>query len=233
MSAPRKWLRSFRFAYEGLIYALSTQRNMKFHFTAALIVLLLALFFDLSRLDILFIILAITLILVAELINTAIEKAVDLAMPELHPIAKIAKDVAAGAVLVTAIFAVVVGLIVFFEPINQLLTHSREHAQTVSVDAIWLFAGLVVLSVIMLQTRFSKKRKSLQPSLFAALSFSLATMIVLYASELFVGLLALALSLITVTVLYEKTERSFSSLLFGGLIGLVITVLAYFLVQSM
>lgn len=232
MSAPRKWLRSFRFAYEGLIYALSTQRNMKFHFTAALSVLLLALFFDLSRLDILFIVLAITLIVVTELINTAIEKAVDLAMPDVHPIAKIAKDVAAAAVLVTAFFAVVVGLIVFFEPINDLLSHSREHAQTVSVDAIWLFAGLVILSVIIIQTRFSKKRKSVQPSLFSALSFSLSTMIVLYASELFVGLLALALNAVTVIVLYEKTERSFPALLFGGFIGMAITVLAYFLVQS-
>lgn len=232
MSAPRKWLRSFRYAYEGLIYALSTQRNMKFHFIAALSVLLLALFFDLSRLEILFIILAITLILVTELVNTAIERAVDLAMPDLHPIAKIAKDVAAAAVLVTAIFAVIVGLIVFFEPINSLLSHSREHSQSVSVDAIWLFAGLVVLSVIIIQTRFTKKRKNQQPSLLAALSFSLSTMIVLYASELFVGLLAFALSLVTVTVLYEKTERSFASLLLGGLIGVVITALAYFLVQS-
>lgn len=235
MSGPRRWLRSFRFAYEGLIYALSTERNMKFHFMTALIVLLLALFFKLSKLEILFIILAIILIVIAELFNTALEKAVDLAMPHQHPIAKIAKDVAAAAVLVTAVFAVAVGLIVFYEPVNALLTEARDQAKTVSVsvESLLIFVCLVTLIVIVIQTRFTKRRINWRPSIIAALAFSMATMMVLYATELIVGLLACALCALIVMVLFEKTDRSFASLLLGGVIGSVLTLFAYLFMQSL
>ena len=109
----RKWLRSFRFAYEGILYTLRSQKNMKFHFAASFLVFLLALYFELAKTELLFVLLAVTLILVTELINTAIEKTVDLAMPEQHPLAKIAKDVAAAAVLVASVFACIVGFIIF------------------------------------------------------------------------------------------------------------------------
>jgi diacylglycerol kinase len=229
----RNWLRNFRFAYEGLIYALSTQRNMKFHFIAAFIVLILALFFSLSKLEILFIILAIALIMVAELFNTAIEKAVDLAMPDQHPVAKIAKDVAAAAVLVTAVFALAVGMIVFYEPVNQLLHRVRQHANPASVGTIWVFTALVMLSMVVIHTRFSKHSKVIRPSLISALSFSISTVMVLYVPVMLVGLLSCTLSLLVITILYEKTTRSFTSLIFGGIIGSVITVLAFYLVQSL
>ncbi len=104
MNDAQKWLRSFRYAYEGVKYALFTQHNMRFHFLASFGVLLAALLLSLSKLEVLFLLLAITLMIVTELINTAVEKTVDLAMPDRHPLAKIAKDVAAAAVLVSAVF---------------------------------------------------------------------------------------------------------------------------------
>jgi diacylglycerol kinase len=228
----RKWLRSFRYAYEGLIYALSTQRNMKFHFSISFLVLILALFFDLSKMEILFIMLAITLIIVAELLNTAIEKAVDLAMPDQHPVAKIAKDVAAAAVLVTAVFAVAVGMIVFYEPFGQLLHNVRTHANPTSVGTIWIFTALVLLSMVVIHTRFSKKRNVLRPSLISALSFSISTLMILYVPTLIVGLLACSLSFLVLIILYEKTNRSFNALWIGGLIGSLITFLVFYLLQS-
>lgn len=231
MNAPRKWLRSFRFAYEGLLYALSTQRNMKFHFTAALAVLLLALLFDLSKLEILFIILAITLIVMAELLNTAIEKTVDLAMPKQHPIAKIAKDVAAAAVLVSAVFAIAVGMIVFFEPVNELFRSGKQIIAPNSINMVWLFVAIVVVSVTALQTRFSKKRQRIRPSLISAISFAISTLMIIFSPQLIVGLLAFSLSLLNLLLLYEKTERSFVSLLLGGFIGTAITVLINVLLQ--
>ncbi len=232
MKETRSWLRSFRYAYEGLIYALSSQRNMKFHFTVAFIVLILALVLNLSTLEILFIILAITLILVTELLNTAIEKAVDLAMPEQHPIAKIAKDVAAASVLVTAVFAVAVGMIVFYKPMTLLFSDVREQSQMTSVDTFWIFIAIVLLSMVVIHTRFTKNKRFIKPSLISALSFSISTLMMLYVPALIVGLLAYSLSLLIVIILYEKTNRSFASLLFGGLIGSMITFLAFYLVQS-
>lgn len=114
-------LRSFKYALAGIAYAIKTQTNMRVHVTAALLVILAAVLLQISARDWLFLLLAVTLVITTELINTALEAVVDLASPEIHPLAKIAKDTAAGAVLVTAAFAVIVGIIVFYEPLLKLM----------------------------------------------------------------------------------------------------------------
>ncbi|MHA0855800.1 diacylglycerol kinase family protein [Paenibacillus sp. CMAA1364] len=112
---------SFSYAVDGIIYAWRTQRNIRIHGVAAVIVLLLASLFALSPMRWLFLLLAITLVIAAELFNTAIEAVVDLVSIDHHPLAKVAKDTAAGAVFITAVFAVVVGIVVFYRPIIELL----------------------------------------------------------------------------------------------------------------
>ena len=90
-----------------------TERNMKIHLVVAVLVLTLSGFLRLAWAEFLWVALAIALVLVAEGFNTAIEKVVDLVSPDFHPLAGTAKDVAAGAVLVAAGFAVVVGVVIF------------------------------------------------------------------------------------------------------------------------
>jgi diacylglycerol kinase len=223
----RKWRRSFRYAYEGIKYALDTQRNMKFHFFVAFIVLIAALFIHLPKTDILFILLAVTLMIVTELINTAVEKAVDLAMPDQHPLAKIAKDVAAASVLVSAVFAVVVGLIVFYEPVDQLFRHVKDTNNQVSAGSIWLLIALVILSVIVIETRFADKGKFVRPSLLTAVAFAIAALIALLVSNTLIALLAFILAVIILIILYDKKKRAFPALLLGAIIGIAVTVLAY------
>lgn len=222
----RKWRRSFRYAYEGIKYALDTQRNMKFHFCVAFLVLLAALFARLPKTDILFILLAVTLMIVTELINTAVEKTVDLAMPERHPLAKIAKDVAAASVLVSAGFAVIVGMIVFYEPIDQLLRESKTQDTQVSAGTIWILISLVILTVIVIETRFSDKGKLVRPSLLTAIAFSISTVIVIFVSQTIVALLAYTLAALIFIMLYDKKTRPFPALFLGALIGTVVTILA-------
>ncbi|NOV03478.1 diacylglycerol kinase family protein [Paenibacillus planticolens] len=222
----RKWRRSFRYAYEGIKYALDTQRNMKFHFCVAFLVLLAALFARLPKTDILFILLAVTLMIVTELINTAVEKTVDLAMPDRHPLAKIAKDVAAASVLVSAGFAVVVGMIVFYEPIDQLLRESGIRHSQVSAGTIWLLIALVILTVIVIETRFSDKGKLVRPSLLTAVAFSIATVIAIFVSQTIVALLAYTLAALIFIMLYDKKTRPFPALFLGALIGAAVTILA-------
>jgi diacylglycerol kinase len=231
---PRvKWHRSFRYAYEGVKYALSTQRNMKFHFFAAFVVLLLALYFRLPKLEILFILLAVTMMIVTELINTAIEKAVDLAMPDRHPVAKIAKDVAAASVLVSAAFAAMVGMIIFYEPIDRLFRNVRAaEGHAFSAAMVWILLSLVVLTVIVVETRFSLKGSRIHFSLLAAVAFAVSTFITCYVTVTFVGLLAYLLSFLVMFVLYDKRSRSFASLISGGVIGSFVAVLAYYLVYA-
>ena len=101
--------RSFRFAFGGVGYCLRTQRNFRIHTLAAAAVLIAGLLLRLAALEWAVLALTVTLVLAAEMLNTVVEAAVDLASPGYQPLAKVAKDVAAGAVLVTAIGAVVVG----------------------------------------------------------------------------------------------------------------------------
>jgi diacylglycerol kinase len=223
----RKWRRSFRYAYEGIKYALDTQRNMKFHFCVAFLVLLAALFFQLPKTDILFILLAVTLMIVTELINTAVEKTVDLAMPDRHPLAKIAKDVAAASVLVSAGFAVIVGMIVFYEPIDRWFRKSKLQDTPVSAGTIWLLIALVILTVIVIETRFSDKGKLVRPSLLAAIAFAASTVITIFVDLTIVALLAYTLSALIIMILYDKKTRPFPALILGAMIGAVVTILAF------
>ena len=116
MITPRRApsiIESFNFAIEGIIHVLRTQRNMRIHFVVAVLVLVLALALDVSRLELIALLLAIAFVLIAEMINTAIEAAVDVASTSFDPMAKLAKDIGAGAVLIAAINAIAVGYLVF------------------------------------------------------------------------------------------------------------------------
>jgi diacylglycerol kinase len=112
-SAATRTLRSFGFAARGLAYMVRTQSNARVHLVATLLVVGLGFWFPLSFLEWALILAAIALVWTAEAFNTAIEAVVDLVSPERHPLAKAAKDVAAGAVLIAALFAVTVGALVF------------------------------------------------------------------------------------------------------------------------
>jgi undecaprenol kinase len=108
-----KLLHSFSLAFSGILYTIRHERNMKIHCTAAILVIMLSFYFQLSAVEWIFILLAIGGVFSFELINTAIERTVDLITEDFHPLAKQAKDIAAGAVLVYAILSVVIGCIIF------------------------------------------------------------------------------------------------------------------------
>ncbi len=108
----RHRLKSFSFALEGCRHVVRTQHNAWIHAAISIAVFALAVWLHLSRLEWSILVLTITAVWMAEFFNTAIEAMVDIATPEFHPLAKVAKDVAAAAVLVGAIGAVVIGFLV-------------------------------------------------------------------------------------------------------------------------
>ncbi|MDQ6421113.1 diacylglycerol kinase family protein [Paenibacillus sp. LHD-117] len=116
-----KFFRSVLLALSGIGFAIRTQRHMQIHCVAAIIVIGLGCVLSLDAVQWCMILIAIGLVVTAELINTAIEQAVDLASPGRHPLAKAAKDVAAGAVLAAAIVAIAIGLIVLGPPLWQFI----------------------------------------------------------------------------------------------------------------
>ncbi|CAM2830910.1 diacylglycerol kinase family protein [Paenibacillus sediminis] len=113
----KSWISTFGHAFEGIWYSMKTQRNLRVHLIMAVLVIGAAAFFHISWGEWLVLLLTISVVIAAELMNTAVESAMDLISPNPHPLAKIAKDTAAGAVLVTAIFAVLIGIIIFYKPV--------------------------------------------------------------------------------------------------------------------
>ena len=108
-----KFMAGFGFAFSGLWHAIRSQINMKVHITIAIIAIVLGIVLHVSAIEFALIFVAIAGVLIVEMFNTVIELCVDLASPSYHPLAKTAKDVAAGAVLLSAIMAIIIALFVF------------------------------------------------------------------------------------------------------------------------
>ena len=114
---------SFRFAFAGVCYLLRTQRNARIHVVIGVIACALAAWLRIPHIDWAILIMTIAGVLILEGLNTALEAIVDLASPEIHPLAKIAKDVAAGMVLIAAIASVGVGLFILGPPLWRWFGH--------------------------------------------------------------------------------------------------------------
>jgi diacylglycerol kinase (ATP) len=112
-------LQSFNWAFEGVIHVLRTERNMRIHFGLATAVLILAFSYGVTKLELMALLIAISFVLIAEMVNTAIEATIDLATTSFDPLAKMAKDIAAGAVLIAAVNAIVIGYLVFADRLTE------------------------------------------------------------------------------------------------------------------
>jgi diacylglycerol kinase len=122
----RQWIRSANNAIEGILHAARTQRHLRYHFFSAAAVLIISYILGVSRIEFLIIALSVLAVLLAEMFNTAVEAIVDIVSPEQSEKARIAKDVAAGAVLIAAFGVAVIGYIVLFP--------YRRHHRTEQVD---------------------------------------------------------------------------------------------------
>lgn len=225
----RNLIESFNYAFEGIIHTLKTQRNMRLHFLAATVILLSSLVFKLSKLEILLLFLTIAFVIVAEMINTAVEVVVDLITKEHHPLAAIAKNVAAGAVLIAAVMAVVVGYLIFIPVLEPMLPRVifvlRKSPTYLSLIAIML----TVVAVIAGKT-FTKSGTPIQggmPSGHAALSASAATAILFLSKNGLISLLTLFLVFLVMESRIENRIHSWKEVFFGGLLGFFLTLLLF------
>lgn len=117
----KRRIHSFRYAFRGIGTVIKSEINMQIHLVVALLVIVAGLVLNISVIEWLLCLICFALVLGAEMLNTAIEKAVDLASPDYHELAGKAKDIAAGAVLIVSILVAVVGLIIFVPKIWELL----------------------------------------------------------------------------------------------------------------
>ncbi len=140
--------RSFQHAYQGIVAAVRTQRNLRFHFFAALGVLIASLILGVSALEMAVLVLTICFIFVVEMLNTALEFVVDLVTKEYHPLAKLAKDVSAGAVLVSSIGAVLVGYLILADNLDSLSLDTLDSIRREPAHLTLVSLGVVTLVVL-------------------------------------------------------------------------------------
>ncbi len=166
--------RSFQHAYQGIVSAVRTQRNLRFHFFAALVVLIVGLLVGVSELELAVLLLTIVVVFVVEMLNTSLEFVVDLVTTEYHPLAKLAKDVSAGAVLVSSVGAVLVGLLILADDLGPLWTQTLNGVQRSSGLMTLVSLGVAVL-VVVLGKALTRSQGSFyggMPSGHAAVSFA-------------------------------------------------------------
>jgi diacylglycerol kinase (ATP) len=226
-------LESFNYAFEGIIHVLRTQRNMRIHFLIAAGVLLAALFTGVERLELIALLLSIAFVLIAEMINTAIEGAVDVSTTSFDPNAKLAKDIAAGAVLIATVNAVAVGYLVFSEQVgdrgSRLLDRISNSPPHLTLITLFLTAILVIALKAFTQ-RGTPLRGGL-PSGHAAIAFAgwmLVTLILAdYHHRFLVSTLVFILALLVAQTRVESGIHSTLEVLSGAALG-TLTALALF-----
>lgn len=224
-----KLLHSFRFALEGLKYTLVTQRNMRIHFLTALGVLLLSLLLPLSKTEVLLLFVTIVLVLVTELFNTVVEAVVDMITKDFHPLAKVAKDVAAGAVLLSAGLAVVVGVSIFYPYLDLLkFPYIEEGPVPPNIKMVAILVSDFFLTLLLKSWFHRKGRPQWEPSMTTSIAFCIATSVALMIRHLLIALLVYLLTAILVgTRLRIKTRRS--PVIVGALLGTVVALIGFIL----
>src|SRR5438046_1242657 len=139
---------SFNYAAEGIIHVLRTQRNMRIHFAIAVVVIIAALVVNVTKLELIALCISITFVLISEMLNTAVEAAIDIATTSFDPMAKLAKDIAAGAVLIASINALIVGYLVFAgkaaDKTADVLDRVRNAPAEISLVALVLTVIIVI-----------------------------------------------------------------------------------------
>ena len=228
---PGSFLGSLNCAIEGVLWAVKTQRHMLVHLLAAVAVLLIALMLRLTLLEFALLALAIILVLFAELINTALEVVVDLVSPDYHPLARRAKDVAAGAVLVASVGALIMGYLAlarfFFPP---QLPDSPGFLRTTGNLAM-VAAVLVVLLVVLVKARVGhgSPLHGGMPSGHAGVACSIATSLAFAAPSLPVLLLGWLLALLVAQSRVLLGVHNYTEVVAGSLLGSGVTLAVHLL----
>jgi diacylglycerol kinase (ATP) len=225
-------LDSFNYALEGIIHVLRTQRNLRIHFALAVGVLVGALLVNVSKFELIALLLAITFVLMAEMLNSAIEGAIDATTTSFDPNAKLAKDVAAGAVLIASVNAVAVGYLVFAGKVasrsSEILDRLRDAPAELTLVALVLTV-LVVIATKAYTGRGTPLRGGI-PSGHSALAFAgwmAATYVVAGQHRFVISSLTFIMALLVAQTRVESGVHSTAEVFYGGLLGALVTLVCF------
>jgi diacylglycerol kinase (ATP) len=226
-------LASFNYAFEGVIHVLRTQRNMRIHFLVAVAVLLIALVTDVGKVELIALLLAISFVLIAEMINTAVEAAIDVATTAFDPMAKLAKDIAAGAVLIATVNAVAIGYLVFSGAVSGRSSRLLDRLRDAPAEVTLVALVLTVFAVIAVKA-YTGRGTPLSgglPSGHAAVAFAAwmaATYILSDSQHRFViSSLTFILALLVAQTRVEAGVHSTLEVAIGGMLGALVTLAVF------
>lgn len=224
---PSRFIDSLNCAIDGVLYAASTQKHVRNHLLTAVAVLLCALVVKVTALEFILLVISISFVLFAELLNTAVEATVDLVTTEFHPLAKIAKDVAAGSVLLAVTCALITGYLILssylFPVYRELLAMIGTPLEIAAIVSL-----LVVIIAVIILKALSGKGRPFHGGLVsghAAVAFSIATLVTLHTQDPVISLLTLLLAVMVShsrLLMHIHTQRE---IILGALTGSGITVL--------
>ena len=225
-------LDSFNYAFEGIIHVLRTQRNMRLHFLIAFVVVIVALIVNVTKLELIVLLISISFVLIAEMINSAVEAAIDIATTSFDPMAKLAKDIAAGAVLIAAANAVAVGYLVFAGKVADrsadLLDRLRQAPAELTLAAL-ILTVIVVIATKAYTGRGTPLRGGL-PSGHSALAFAgwiAATYAAGAAHRFLISTIALIMALLVAQTRVESGVHSTLEVTYGALLGAFATLVVF------
>jgi diacylglycerol kinase (ATP) len=222
-------LRSFNYAFEGVIHVLRTQRNMRIHFAIAAAVLVLAFVYDVTRLELIALMISIAFVLIAEMVNTAVEATIDLSTPSFDPLAKIAKDIAAGAVLIAAANAVAVGYLVLADRLTRPRLVNSLGDAPINLTVIALVLTLIVVIAIKAITGTGTPLRGGLPSGHAALAFGCWAAITFIVTDhrVVISFVALIMALLVSQTRVEAEIHTPYEVVAGAVIGTLVTLILF------
>ena len=228
----KNFIDAWRNAINGIIYATTTQSNIKKQLVIAVFVVIISLFFELSKAEFLIFMFTIILILFAEMVNTAIETVVDLYTDLYHPKAKIAKDVAAGGVVITAINAVIVAYFLFFEKISDIGLQFIRNVVSSPIHLAFstvIIVVIAILSLIAMATTNKHKliNRKFMPSGYAALSFAANTIIWIMTDNIVILTLSLVIAILASASRIEAKRHTLSEVVFSASVGIIMVLIIY------
>ena len=227
---------SFNFAIEGMISALQNEKHMKVHILAAIIIVILAIVINASKVEILIISLSVSFVIITELVNTAVEAIIDLVSPERHPLAKLAKDVAAGAVLVAAINALCVGYLLFYDKLLDIFDGKNKlHIIAGRKGNITiLILILVSILVIVLKSVFQKGTplEGGMPSGNSAISFAAFGILLFMTSDIRILVLGFFMATLVAQSRVKSGIHSIREVLAGGALGFLVAFSILFIMSQ-
>lgn len=225
----RTRLKSVNDAIEGIIYATKHQKNVRIHIFMAVLAILLAAVLDISRVEFMIVSLVIGLVLVTELVNSAVEGSVDLITDHFHPLAKVVKDVSAGAVLIASVIAVICGYLVYFPKLASPLVHGVFLIRR-APEYITLMIIIFVIILVVAAKAFFGRGSPLaggMPSGHAAVSFSIFTAASLITGNALVILLTFILAVMVSHSRLIYRIHSTREVVLGALLGSMVTLFLF------